>query len=493
MFAQNSTTETPVDWSQAGCSANLPNPSIQVNIMDFGANNSGTQTNNAALAAAISNLNGRFGIIQFPPGEFLFTANLKLPDSVIVRGSGSDSTQFSFDIPLSVQNCFTIYKPQSPFWNKIVSTGDFGSSELLLEDSTWLRNGDWAEIRQLNGEWDTEPAPWAEYSVGQIVQIDASLGRTITLKQPLRTSLGPRLNPEIARLKTVSCVGIENLKIVRKGPATSSGTAYNIIFKNAANCWVKGVESEMSIASHIMINNSTNIRISGCYFHDAHEYDGAFTHGYGVTLAHHAGNCLVENNVFEHLRHAMMVKQGANGNVFAYNYSTDPYRSEAFHTYTSDISLHGHYAFANLFEGNIAQFVHLDQTWGPTGPINTLYRNRMEGVGLKLNQSASGKQRVIGNEITGSGLCGGDYSIKGNGHTENGNNRNGKIIPAGSSPINEKSMYLSVKPSFWDVSTIWPSIGGSNVLGSGTIPAKVRFNAGGKLTVDADGYTLIER
>jgi hypothetical protein len=91
---------------------------------------------------------------------------------------------------------------------------------------------------------------------------------------------------------------------------------------------VKGVESSKSQASHIMLKSSKNISISGCYFHDAFTYDGTSTAGYGVNMIQHNSDCIVENCVFKHLRHSMVAKQGANGNVFAYNYSFDPFRSE---------------------------------------------------------------------------------------------------------------------------------------------------------------------
>ena len=73
-----------------------------------------------------------------------------------------------------------------------------------------------------------------------------------------------------------------------------------------------------------------------------------------------------------------MAKQGANGNVFAYNYSLDPYRSEDPHDAGSDMLLHGHYPFANLFEGNIGESIIVDDTWGPAGPYNTFFRNRAD-------------------------------------------------------------------------------------------------------------------
>jgi hypothetical protein len=125
------------------------------------------------------------------------------------------------------------------------------------------------------------------------------------------------------------------------------------------------------MGAHVMIEYSKNIEVSGCYIHHSFGYDGSGTRGYGVCLRQHASDCLVENNFFRFLRHAMMVKEGANGNVFGYNYSIEPNRSEPIADFSGDISLHGHYAFANLFEGNIVQNIIIDQFWGQSGPHNT--------------------------------------------------------------------------------------------------------------------------
>jgi len=166
----------------------------------------------------------------------------------------------------------------------------------------------------------------------------------------------------------------------------AEGGGYNIYFDYAVNSRVSGVESDSSSGSHVYISRSAQIKVEGSYFHNAFAYDGVSTHGYGVTLAHHSSGSLIVNNIFVYLRHAMMVKTGANGNVFAYNYSRDPFRSEAISDFSGDISLHGHYPFANLFEGNIIQNIIIDHYWGPSGPRNTFFRNRAELWGIIMTQ-----------------------------------------------------------------------------------------------------------
>lgn len=256
----------------------------------------------------------------------------------------------------------------------------------------------------------------------------------------------------------------------------------------AANCVVRGVESDISVSAHLDIFQSTRILVEGNYFHHAFAYDGSAKHGYGVTLNAHSGECLVTNNIFRYLRHAMMVKTGSNGNVFSYNYSREVHRSELFSTWGGDISLHGHYAYANLFEGNIVQNIIIDHAWGPSGPYNTFFRNRAENYGIIFtpnNSNTSNSQHIVGNDVTYHGLwfVGGPYDITGTGHIQHGNNIDGTIRPPGTGTLTDTSYYLAGEPVFWEVSDSWPSLGIPNVLGAGTIPARARWDQGTGLTV----------
>ena len=63
------------------------------------------------------------------------------------------------------------------------------------------------------------------------------------------------------------------------------------------------------------------------------------------------------------------------------------------------------------------------------------------------------------------------------------NNVKGKINPPGTENLIDSSYYLQSKPYFWDISYDWPSIGGSNFLNSGSIPAKKRYWSGLSKTV----------
>jgi hypothetical protein len=146
----------------------------------------------------------------------------------------------------------------------------------------------------------------------------------------------------------------------------------------------------------VNLSESLWCEVRDSYMHDAHDHGGS-GHGYGSNLGTHATVNLVENNIFVHLRHSMLVQVGATGNVFGYNYSIDPYANGGGWT-PCDISLHGHYPNMNLFEGNTIQEVDVSDYWGPCGPGNTFFRNRTEAEGIEV-MDYSHRQNVFGNEL----------------------------------------------------------------------------------------------
>ena len=468
-----------VDWTLAGYPGNINYPQTMVDVTAFGATGNGVTNDQPAIMAAINSLGGSAGIVYFPPGTYLMTSGISLPDSVILRGVPYNQSVLKFNMGGANLICISVHGIAPAQYTAALAGYTKGSKKIKVADPSQFAVGDLVELRQDNGSWDTNPASWAAHAVGQVSRITQINGDTIRINEPLRIDYSGSLNPEAGKFTPKREIGIETLKIERVDDSPSYGPN-NISFSYAYRCWVKGVESDKSVGSHIVLRSSTNIEISGCYFHHAFAYDGTANHGYGVTLNNHSGLCLVENNIFEHLRHAMMVKVGANGNVFGYNYSTDVYRSEWPHNYSGDISLHGHYSFCNLFESNIVQNIITDHAWGPSGPYNTFFRNRAElfGIFITSGTQTTNDQNYVGNELTNFDLFMGQYSLNGSGHFEYGNNVRGTITPSGTNYLADMSYYYVVKPDFWDENMAWPSIGIPNLLNSGTIQAELRFQNG---------------
>lgn len=477
-----------VDWESAHQSFEFEYPELEINIMDNGAVGDGITDDSEAITNAILSLDENGGIIYFPIGKYLLRSGISLSEKVVLRGNSSDSSILIFDLGQSPNNCITISNSQSLEFSSIQS-GEFkGSTKLVCFSSEDFIEIKFAEIIQDNGDWDIAPADWAQNSVGQIVRIESIIGDTIFFNNPLRIDFSQELHPRIRPIFPIENCAIECLKIKRLDE-TLEGAGSNIYFSFAANCMVKGVESDSSVSSHISVNNSTNIKVTGNYIHHAFTFDGVGTRGYGISLSQHSGECYIANNIFRHLRHAMMIKTGSNGNIFAYNYSLEPIRTEPIPDLSGDISFHGHFAFSNLFEGNIVQNIIIDHFWGPSGPFNTLLRNRAElyGILMTTNEEAeTGYQNFIGNETSNIQTPYGEFIISGEDNFLYGNNIRGIIVPAGTDNLNDSSYYLNDKPVFWTDDINWPPIGIPNELGENINPAKQRYLLGEQLTVCSD-------
>lgn len=482
IFAQTIPSSKIVDWSSAGYDGSIPNPANIVNVTTFGATGSDTTNDLSAINAAISSLSGNAGVIYFPAGTYYFSGTIVLPSNAILRGASSDSSFLKFNFSGSSGNCISISAGQSGTFTKVVSGFTKGSTQIVTNNATQFAAGDYAEMRQDNGSWDSNPISWAEHSVGQIFKITAINANAITINSPLRLNFDTSLNLEARKITPITNVGIECLNIERLDDATT-GAGSNFDFNFASNCWVKGVESNVSVGAHINVHSSANLEFTGNYMHHSFIYDGSGTRGYGITLSTHTSECLIEDNIFKHLRHAMMVKTGSNGNVFGYNYSLEVFRTESPTDAGGDISLHGHFAFANLFEGNILQNLVIDHEWGPSGPYNTFFRNRTEHYGIVFSSSTieSDSQNLVGNDINFNMFA--QYSLTGNAHFEFGNNYQGTITPTGTNTLPDLSYYLSSTPDFWTTIHQWPTIGIPNILGDRDIPALKRYGIGYDFTV----------
>ncbi len=483
-FSQPSPQNGVVDWTQAGLLNDIPTPSSFVSVSDFGAIGDGFSDDTQAVLDALEEIDGENAILYFPSGTYLLSQSINCYSGLTIRGQGSNETHLKFFLNSDSQNAINISEGQNTDFVPINSGYGKGSQVITVDDASEFQAGEFLEIKQENGDWDISPASWAANSVGQVVQIESINGGEISLKNALRFTYTTSLNPVVRKIQTIQNVLIENLKVERMD-APSNGGGKNIYLAYAVNCQVSGLESVKSQGSHLYATVSSNLYVFGNYFHDSFLYDGAATRGYGVTLNMHTGEVLVENNIFKNLRHAMVVKTGANGNVFSYNYSREPHRSEPISDYSGDISVHGHYAYANLFEENIVQNIIIDHYWGPGGPCNTFFRNRTELYGFIMTSNSeleTSEQNIVGNEITNS-FPYGFYAITGQDHLEYGNNDGGTAVPQNTEDFNEASSFYSDHPWFLESSYPFPGIGYPNTIGQWSIPAKDRYEQGDEMTV----------
>jgi hypothetical protein len=163
----------------------------------------------------------------------------------------------------------------------------------------------------------------------------------------------------------------------------------------------------------------------------------------------------------------MLLQIGANGNVYGYNYSINPFWTGVSLPSNSagDMVLHGDYTYMNLFEGNVGQNIVIDDSHGKNGPYNTFFRNRAKLYGIFMNNNpATDSVNFIGNEITNSGFLLGNFTTFGNGHFSYGNNRLGTSVPANTQTIALNTLYNPTVSDFYTYESNFPPIGYPNTL-----------------------------
>lgn len=468
------------DWTGAG--ENISIYDTVINIIDFGGDSTGSTDNALALSHAMGVL-PYGGTIYFPTGDYLFSSTQNIRKGIRIKGGGADNTVFNFD-NRGFGDCFLVSGILVGNMDTVSSGYQKDSKLLNVKNASIYLPGDYIKIiEDDNGRIFSS---WANNSIGQIVMIDSVdfASNTIYINQPLRQTYATNLYPRIVKIIPKQNVAFECFTINRIDPTGSQTN--NINFSRAANCLVHGVKSLYTNFAHVNIQESTNITVSESFFKNGHDYGGGGK-AYGVVMQATAGYNLIENNQFEHLRHSILLQSSANGNVIAYNYSIDPFWTSVALPANSagDIVLHGNYAYMNLFEGNIAQNIVIDNSHGINGPYNTFFRNRAESYGFFMNNSpASNSQNFVANEIPNTSI--GFYALSGTNHFEYGNAHHGIIVPAGTDTLNYESYYLSETPLFWDGYYNWAGIGVSNPYLSGNIPAKKNYEDSIKSTCFED-------
>lgn len=462
-----------IDWSIAGVEGGIPNYPVESSVVDFGAVGDGVTDDLAAFQAAIDAAPNNSAVFV-PAGTYLLKGSLLLRNNnTVLRGdcpASSSRLLFSFN-GNSNATAINITSSNPDNLDQVLNSSlPKGTSSFQLSDATGYTVGKYAEIWQDNDAaiMYTNPAwnvPSAETSVGQFFKVLAVNGNTVIVDRPLHINYNTSLNPVMRPINTYRhYVGVEDLYIEQLDPG-----AYNINIGAAVNCWIRNVESKKCTRGHFIIARSLGCEVRNNYAYESHDY-GSGGRGYGVVLGRHSTNHLIENNIFRTLRHAMIISRGVTGCVFGYNYSIDqhwPFAHQA-----ADLSIHGHYPSMNLFEGNIVEYAHNSDYWGPSGPGNTLFRNRIEVTNIRVSDQ-SHFQNIVGNEILQGSII---IDLNVNNTWLRANNVQGVIQNPVSGSISS-SLYHSNAPDFLN-GYAFPPIGPEYSINTHSIPAKDRYLTG---------------
>ncbi|MFM7387330.1 MAG: glycosyl hydrolase family 28-related protein [Bacteroidota bacterium] len=465
-----------VDWTLAGLNDTNTLGFTYYNVVQEGAVPDGITSVNAIVDSLLA-LNQPVGVhLHFPAGSYFFNQPLSLPSNTRISGAGADATHWIFDLGgtgHSVQTSGSLVSSDS---SSLTVAGVKGNTWIVVANANPFFAGAWVRIRQQDADLVT--SNWALNSVGQLVKVDSVGGDTLYLHSALRLDYSLNRLPKVVRIAMKRNIGLECLSLERMDN-TAPEQASVIHFTYAENCWFSGLESNKTTFGHVEFESVANSKVEKSYFYDAFDYGGG-GRGYGVVLQFTTNECLIENNVFKHLRHSIILQAGANGNVATFNHSTDPYWTNANPLLggnsAGELVLHGNYVYANLFEQNDVQNIVIDNSHGGNGPYNTFLRNRASLYGIFFSDNTSPSQNFLGNEIPNSNFpySSVNYTILGNDQFSYGNNNKGTVAPAGTSNLLDTSYYYAVKPDFVQ-GYQWGRIGLPNAINSAKVPATNRF------------------
>ncbi len=422
-------------------------------------------------------------VLSFPAGTYKLHNRVRITGSnLIIKGAGAGQTRFKWVGNTAnnnggpLDNYAFFVGANSTDGQEVRINGTNGSTMITLPDA----DGTFGYDRLLLTRDD--PGGGNDYFIRQNSRVVYGWGGTnYILDEPLRIDYNAvTSNAKAIKITYPQFVGFECFSIDSYGNTTTgqnkdeSGWYGHFRFEYTHDCYVRGVDSRKPVFQHITITYASNIEVSGCYFEEAHDY-GSGGHGYGVNVSNGSSECLIENNIFRRLRHAMLVQYGANGNVFAYNYSRES-NPNGDNSGFDDLVGHGNFAFRNLFEGNSVDQISFDTKGDNNGPRNIVYRNETREknvrVGVPFFNSAP-ETCVVGNWTE---TC---IDMAGNGHTTYDNQNNGFPCCCGHGFNNNTgnigtSIAFNTRPAYLPAAD-WPVFGPD---GTENLPAENRWNSG---------------
>ncbi len=466
-----------VDWSNAGYGGVIPTTyATTINITSHGANGSDLLPDDAALTSALAAANPAFlTMIYFPKGNYIFNQQITISqNNIVLKGAGPSYTKFTFNN--TTRSCISIQGSEMGNEVPIISGTAKGTTVLGLDPAvaTTIGQGDYIELKRdmIPSEQCSPPGAASNYSsclqatadhaYGQVVKVISKVGNVITIEDGL--SMDHALSTFRAKkLLMVQNVGIQDLTLFEH-VVSNDKTDYKLYVDRAARIWVSGVESNFAYAHHFGVERSSRVEIRGCYIHRSSNYEGSA--GYSIYIGMRSTNCLAEDNILTQHRHSVVLSGSPNRNVIGYNYSTESEYTNS----PSEFVLHGYYPHANLFEGNVAGAMDIDEWWGWNGPFNTMFRNKFANWSI-LNAPS--------------------INIVGNTAVSNPYPNPPGLLAANNSIISVEpvfSHYYSAKPDFLGNKYTWPPIGAKTSAGSPALthsnPAVERYNNGGQFTIN---------
>jgi hypothetical protein len=421
------------------------------------------------------------GIIQLEAGVYALTSPIIMKSGIVLRGRGMRRTILRSESgAAAIQFKGATIKTSLP----VTSDYELNSDTLTVSDALPPRQPLLIRLQFDDRAGKERIHPTGPYGQMFSGTVSPESSGAINIEPVLQEVWLCGTAPKVDVTVPIIGAGLESLSIEAGADAPVRHSLLH--FDGALDCWVKDVELSHSHLAHIWIERSRRLLISECYLHHGWGYRGDLgngRYGYGIVLLGGSSDCLVDNSTFAHLRHSMIVQNGAHRNVFGYNFSTlnNP---QADKDEPCDVSAHGGHPSMNLFEGNSIRVAHSSDFWGTAGPLQTFYRNHICGRGLFLDNEGHFPVAIanvfdsggiyIAPEILSPTLL---HNVIPKGllrtlvYAGNLYAQRDQIEPTGTPLIN--SLYLKSKPAYLG-NRAWPCFG-PDITKPATLPAEERY------------------
>src|SRR3989338_7085776 len=395
-FAEIIPADKRINWSP-GIPGGIPNYSATRNaVTQHGAVGDGITDDTFAIQSCINALTS-MQVCYLPPGTYKVTSQLNMfTAQTALRGAGANSKIISYSPSGDIINMGS--GSEGSLIN--ISSGyTKDSTSLTFADAATISSilvGDYIVVVQSNDSF-VDPTGYngctycglnddETKAMNQIVRVTNKVDNILTIHKPLYFTFQASLTPQIIEFGMKTNIGVEDIYI-ENDSSTSNQLRANINIGKCAYCWVENIESYNANMSHVRLQEAYGAEIRDSKFSYGHAYDG--DHAYGAFIFVTNSDHLIENNIFYHLRHSMILEGGGSGNVYGYNYSNrmfgdvDPNNTNWL---MADIVTHGAHPYMNLFEGNVAQHLGADYTHG-SGSHNTFFRNQITRENLNYDNT----------------------------------------------------------------------------------------------------------
>ena len=390
-----------INWTKAGVVGGIPNRTGVCSTLSPGVS---ATTINSAIASCPSGQ-----VVKLNAGTYNLTAGITFQgkNNVTLRGAGANQTFLVFtgdtscnnlrsDICIAGSNNWEGGPQNTANWTAGYAVGTTsitlsnttnivpGSTFLILDQLDDTSDTGNVFVCATTGVCSTEGSGGGSRGGNraqqQLVAVTGVSGSTVTISPGLyMPNWSSGKSPGAWWANTViSGDGIESLSVDH----TNSNDQSGIAFMDATNSWVKDVRSITPNRNHVWFYAATHITVEDSYFY------GTLNHAsvsYGIE-PFQSSDCLVQNNIIQHVASPLLPTASGSGNVYAYNFTIDDFYTPSPNFLLDSYQPHDAGGNMSLFEGNQIAAMRSDAIHG-THNFLTIFRNRILGTQAGSNNN----------------------------------------------------------------------------------------------------------